>query len=349
MQQENTVETHELFLAKTHLTHVILVCLFLLNDSCLDHDGKTRDVSSWWCWCNLCLTCIQYMTRIRDLFYSCRVNSPTCIKSPNIVTSTWTSLKRMMVWMKMLSNQGIQERMTGCQSQSTRKLLTSWDSIVMSSLLSLNPIGCQPSIYIVFCPNQLWTLMLLLLPWQTLRKINWDRVSFASVSYSLSKVLFFVLFLSVFHCLPLILINFSFCWTEESIAAEPLKNSVTFFENSNILERKSVSGVTIIYLRMISSKNLLSSQSSRILSASRSKRVIEDTLPLLCLSFLFPSSQLPLMAAKEREKEAWRKIPNLSTSKTHDKKGRSERINNFSLEENTHDLTPGAEKDRRDS
>jgi hypothetical protein len=46
-------------------------------------------------------------------------------------------------------------------------------------------------------------------------------------------------------------VRFLFCQlnsTEESIASEPLKNSVTLFENSKVLERKSVSGVTVIYL-----------------------------------------------------------------------------------------------------
>lgn len=36
--------------------------------------------------------------------------------------------------------------------------------------------------------------------------------------------------------------------TEESIAADPLKNSVSLFENMGILERKSVSGSLIVYL-----------------------------------------------------------------------------------------------------
>lgn len=35
---------------------------------------------------------------------------------------------------------------------------------------------------------------------------------------------------------------------EESIAADPLKNSVSLFENMGILERKSVSGALIVYL-----------------------------------------------------------------------------------------------------
>jgi hypothetical protein len=36
--------------------------------------------------------------------------------------------------------------------------------------------------------------------------------------------------------------------TEESIAAEPLKNSVNLFENMGIVQRKNYNGALVIYL-----------------------------------------------------------------------------------------------------
>lgn len=49
-----------------------------------------------------------------------------------------------------------------------------------------------------------------------------------------------VILIMIFYLLPVP--------TEESIAADPLKNSVTLFENMGVLERKSVSGSLIVYL-----------------------------------------------------------------------------------------------------